>query len=147
MLVRPTSPPPWWRWLILLPALGCLSCSGKGGLNHVQGKVLYKNQPLEGAVVTFHPKGGDKFKADRPYGMTKEDGTFTLTTGKEEGAPAGEYVVTLICPERVAPKKAFSTELPESQDRFKGAYADPATSTFKVEIKQGMNQLEPFQLK
>jgi hypothetical protein len=141
---------PRWQWLVLVPALCGLSCSGSGGkLNPVEGKVLYKDKPLKGAVLTFHPKGGNDVTTVRPVGMTQEDGTFKLTTGQKEGAPAGEYVVTLICSEEVNPssKKSFSTKAPETQDRFQGAYAKPETSTLKVEIKKGNNQLEPFRLK
>ena len=54
----------------------------------VQGKLLYKNQPMSGALVTFHPKGADEVSAVRPTGLVKEDGTFTLATGQKEGAPA-----------------------------------------------------------
>jgi hypothetical protein len=140
---------PRWRWLAVLLTPCCLACSGGGGLNPVQGKVLYKNQPLKGAVVTFHPKGANEVTALRPIGLTQEDGSFTLTTGPKEGAPAGDYVVTLICPEEVAPKgkKVISTEGPDSRDRFQGAYANPATSALKVAIRKGANQLEPFHLK
>jgi hypothetical protein len=129
------------------PVLCCFACSGGKTPNPVQGKVLYKDQPAKGVVVTFHPKGADPVTARRPIGLTKEDGTFTLTTDQKEGAPAGEYVVTIIWPEEVAPKSKFSTEGPDTRDRLKGAYADPASSTLKIEIKKGPNQLEPFRLK
>ena len=138
------------RWLLaLLVGLGCLSCSGNAGPNPVQGKVLYKDQPLKGVLVTFHPKAGADLTTHLPVGLTKDDGTFTLTTGQNEGAPAGEYVVTFLCSEEVETKgkKALSTAPPETQDRFQGAYANRATSTFLVEIKKGANQLEPFRLK
>jgi hypothetical protein len=134
-----------WRWLVPLAALCCLSCSRGPELNPVQGKVLYKNQPLGGVVVTFHPKGANDVTTIRPIGRTSDDGTFTLMTGQKEGASAGEYTVTLICPEEL-PKKGISTAPPESQDKFKGAYADPGKSTLKVEIKKGPNTLEPFSL-
>jgi hypothetical protein len=147
MPIRPALP----RWLVLATALGCASCSGSdsGGLHPVTGKVLHNDKPARGVVVTFHLKGADPVKAIRPVGMSGEDGTFTLATGPREGAAPGEYVATFIWPENVAPKakKAFSLDGPESQDRLRGAYANPATSTFKVEIKEGANQLPPFSLK
>lgn len=138
------------RGLVVLVAGSCFACSGGESMNPVQGKVLYKDKPLKGVGVTFHPKGPDDLKALRPGGMTGEDGSFTLSTGDKPGAPAGEYVVTFTCWEDPAPpknKKVFSTSMPEAQDRFRGAYADPKTSQFKVEIKKGTNQLEAFQLK
>jgi hypothetical protein len=136
------------QWLVLLPALCCLSCSSNSTLYPVQGKVLHNNQPAKGAVVTFHPVGVDEVKAIRTTGLTREDGTFTLTTSQQEGAPAGEYEVTFIWPEEVARKgKMISTEPPDTRDRLQGAYADRRKSKLKVEIKKGPNQLEPFHLK
>jgi hypothetical protein len=72
-----------------------------------------------------------------------------LTTGQKEGAPAGEYVVTVICSEEVGPrdKKVISTAPPETRDRLQGAYTNAAKSELKAEIKNGVNQLEPFHLK
>lgn len=136
--------------LVLVPAFCCLACSAGDTLNPVEGKVVSKDGPVRGAVVTFHPKGADPITAVRPVGFTKDDGTFTLSTGPKEGAPAGEYVVTFIWPKDVPTKgkKALSTDMtPESRDVFDGAYADPARSTFPVEIKRGPNKLEPFFLK
>jgi hypothetical protein len=132
-----------------LPALLCLSCSGSGvSLNPVHGKVLYKNQPLKGALVTFHPKGHTDITTVPSVGLTGEDGTFDVTTGKKEGAPAGEYVVTLICSEEVAPKhkRAMSFAPPETRDRLGGTYANMETSKIRVAIKKGVNQLEAFDL-
>jgi hypothetical protein len=137
--------------LFLLPAVCCISCSSGGvGLNPVQGKVMYKDQPLKGAVVTFHPKGDNSITTVRPVGLTKDDGTFTLMTGSKEGAPAGEYTVTLICSEEVGgakEKKVISTAPPETRDRLGGAYANPASSKLQAQIQPGPNQLDPFQLK
>jgi hypothetical protein len=109
--------------------------------------VLYQNQPLKGALVTLHPRGANDVTAVRPTGLTGEDGTFTVKTGEKEGAPAGEYVATLICSEPVTKdKKRISTEPPQTRDRFRGTYANRESSKFKVEIKTGVNQLEPFNL-
>jgi hypothetical protein len=147
------SPPslPRWLWLGCFLALCGVSCSSnKSALNPVQGKVLYKDKPIAGALVTFHPKGDNNIKTIRPVGLTKEDGTFTLTTGSDEGALPGEYVVTFICSEPVggsnATKKIISSAPPETQDRFQGAYSNAETSKFNVVLKAGPNQLEPFKL-
>ena len=99
-------------------------------------------------LVTFHPSGGDKVTAIRPTGLTGEDGTFTLTTGPKEGAPAGSYSVTFIWEEEVRKqgKGKFSTAPPETRDRLQRAYANPEQGR-KVQIKEGPNQLDPFDLK
>jgi hypothetical protein len=129
--------------------LACASCSGPK-LNPVEGKVLYQGEPIRGVLVVFHPKGADDLDLTQPTGLTGPDGVFKLATGELEGAPAGEYVLTFTCNEVAAPKPgaAMSTGIPpEFTDRLKGAYANKATSKFEIEIKPGLNQLEPFQLK
>ena len=113
----------------------------------MEGKVFYKDQPLAGALVTFHPKGSDDPTVVRPLGLSREDGTFTVMTGDKPGARAGEYVITVIC-SQVPPeaKKGVSTGGMEAQDLLKGAYADRAASKITVQVKSGANQLEPFRL-
>jgi hypothetical protein len=137
------------RGLSLLFLILCgLSCAKRDELNPVQGKVLYKGQPLKGALVTFHAKGADELTTIRPVGLTKDDGAFTLMSGEKNGAPAGDYVITIICSEM--PKtsgKAISTGGIDTQDRLQGAYAERAASKITATIKAGPNQLEPFDLK
>lgn len=135
--------------LLVLLGFGAISCSQPVSLNPVQGKVLHQSKPLGGALVVFHPEAGQDIKQQSTTGLTKEDGTFSLTTGETSGAPAGKYVVTIICATPVASTgegMAFGG-IPETEDRLKGAYANRDTSQIKVEIKTGSNQLEPFDLK
>src|SRR5262245_49868773 len=151
MQTQPSWAPPRWWGLIVLALVAGVSCSGSKGLNSVEGKVLYKDQPAAGVTVTFHPvEGGDDIKTIRPYGLTKEDGTFKLSSGQSDGAVAGEYVVTFTKPVQAAPKGKkgiISTEIPDVEDEFKGAYAKEKSSSFRVQIKGGVNKLEPFSLK
>jgi hypothetical protein len=133
--------------LVLLAAVACASCSGGGGgaLNPVKGKILDgKGQPLAGAVLTFHPKGGAK--AVLPVGRSGADGEFTLATGNKDGAPAGEYVVTVIWPEEAKQDGKISMAPPENRDRLNGAFANRDTSTLRAEVKAGANQLDPIRL-
>ncbi len=146
---------PWWRLALVIPVLFCLSCSGGGSYNPVRGKVLYKSEPIQGVVVTLHPKQAKEKLPDLPVGTTEEDGSFTVSTGKAEGAPAGEYVVTFIWLQPAEEKQGKKKEKPkgmvmakmELEDGFKGAYGNEKTSTIKVEIKSGKNEIGPFNLK
>ena len=136
--------------MLMLSALCCFSCSSGPKLNPVEGKVIYKGQPLQGATVVFHLEGADPVRTPPAFGQTREDGTFSLTTGQTEGAAAGVYAVTITQPEMLAPKGkkgAISMAPPENRDALKGAFASSAKSKIKVEIKNGPNQLEPFDLK
>lgn len=139
-------------WMLFLAVgLAMVGCSGESQLQPVQGKVLYKEQPLSGATVTFHPKVRSDDAVDFPVGKTGEDGTFTVSTGSQAGAAPGEYSVTVVCLETPVAKasrtKSFSTAEVEPQDRLKGAYANPTKSTITVVVSSGTNQLDRFSLK
>jgi hypothetical protein len=132
------------RWLLLAVVLVLPSCAG--GLNTVHGTVLYDGKPIKNAVVTFHPKSGDN-NAMRPTGVTDEHGVFSLSTQKDTGAPAGEYLVTVLWlddPAETGDKMQMG--MPERTDRFKGRYADPQKSGMTAVIKSGANELKPFEL-
>ena len=135
--------------LFSLSILG-LSCSSNG-LQAVSGKVTYKGQPIQGALVTLHPKASlDDIKVHRPTGMTDEQGSFALTTGKDSGAAPGEYIVTVVWmkqPDGAAAKpKGFDMSVPDPVDQLQGRFANSKTSKLTVTVKSGTNQLEPINL-
>src|SRR5690349_13127404 len=72
--------------------------SAEPTLYAVEGKVLVNGEPAENLNVAFHPQGGDK-NWFCPVGRTNSKGVFHLTTRSgADGAPAGEYSVTLVWP-------------------------------------------------
>ena len=105
----------------------------------VSGSVSVDGKPAAGVVVVFHPQTDTGMtKGNKPYTTTGDDGTFqvtTYTTG--DGAPAGEYIVTLIWP--VNPRGP-------SPDRLKGRYAKPENSSITVTIQEGENKLPEWKL-
>jgi hypothetical protein len=117
------------------------SCGGSAGkLYPVTGKVFYMGQPAEGASVVFQPanSGPDSVM---PFGTVGSDGTFKLSTrDRGDGAPAGEYVVLVTW----FPPNA--RELDNPQNKLPGRYASPTETTLKATVKEGPNELEPFQL-
>lgn len=132
----------------LAVALGLSACSSKENrpaCHAVTGKVLVKGKPAEGALVVFHPAQKTDEKAwpsGYPRGTAGADGTFTLSTfGTGDGAPAGEYVVVIQWP------KVNPDNEEEQEDRLQGRYADPAAAKLKAQVKEGPNELPPFQLK
>jgi hypothetical protein len=148
MRVRTAVKRPLLRWLVLISALSFVSCGGPSKkLNPVEGQVLHKGQPLAEATVYFHPKQGEKNPVSST-GVTDDQGKFTLQTGNYEGAPAGDYDVTIIKSVRVdgGKSKVFSTEPPETTDALKGAYADKNKTSLHATVKNGDNKLDPFRL-
>lgn len=128
-----------------LALLVCSCNSGRKPVYPVRGQVLdSQNRPAIGALVVFHPVDGDDPATPKPVAHVDEKGGFALTTHtKGDGAPAGEYSVTITWP---PPRK---TPLdPEGPDQLKGRYADPKTSKvprFKVE-KQPQNEVPVIKL-
>lgn len=108
----------------------------------VTGKVLVGGQPLADARLTLRPIGGsEEFQKQRPLGVTREDGSFELTTFvKGDGAPAGEYTVRLLG------ASARSMAKSDSGPRFHPKYGKHDTSGLTATIEPGENVLEPFDL-
>jgi len=129
------------RWLVVGLALCCLSCSGGPKLNPVKGTLLYHDKPLADATVTFHLEDGG-INAIPATAFTDQDGAFELMTGDKEGAQAGKYKVTVICPEQTkfTPKSFSMGDKPEVKDRFKGVYANAARSQITEVVENGPNE-------
>lgn len=111
----------------------------------VSGSVTQNGKPVPGIRVKFHPQFKMGKREFIPYGETGADGKYVLNTGSPgNGAPKGEYLVTLEMPYTgVDPKDGLETEL----DRLKGAYSDPKKTEWAVTVKDGANVIDPFQIK
>ncbi len=119
-------------------------CGGKKAVFHVHGKVLDgKNKPAKGTVLFFNPADGDVADNVKPVATVGEDGEYELTTyAAGDGAPAGDYVITMIRP---AAKRSPLDH--EGGDLLKGQYASPATSKITFTVEKGAdNEVPPIQL-
>jgi hypothetical protein len=107
----------------------------------VRGQVFVDGKPAGGATVFFNPVEPDP-DAVAPYGVVDADGSFSLTTYLTfDGAPAGEYVVTIRCP---GPPQRREDE--RGPDRLKGLYSDPKTSALRATVLRKANEIQPFRL-
>jgi hypothetical protein len=71
-----------------------------------------------------------------PHATTGKDGRYQLRTGRDgEGAPIGQYVVTLTWPVGNG-----------GADRFRGAFTDPDGSGLTAVIEHTTTELPPFEL-
>jgi hypothetical protein len=124
---------------ILVFVAGCSAT--KTPVYPVQGSVRWKAIVPEGAQVVFHPVGKIDNDTIRPTGQVDRDGKFVLTTfAAGDGAPAGEYEVTLEW--WVSPGRDL-----KAVNKLPDAYRRPETSRLHVTVVQGSNQLQPFELK
>jgi hypothetical protein len=134
----------------LLLAAGALvaavSGCGKRGpvLYPVKGVVLINGQPAVDVNVMFTPVIPPEAGATplSPAGVTGEDGSFRLMSFKPgDGAPAGDYRVTVIYP-----MNRFNKHL-SGIDRLKGKFANPKTSGLTAKVEPKSNDLPPIDLK
>ena len=96
------------------------------------GSVTLAGQSIGGGVITLHPYRTDFQMLVKPRGTLKKDGTFTLTTfNPNDGAPAGEYLVTVTWNREVV---GVDGEVGPGPNVLPLAYSSPETSSLKLKI-------------
>ena len=119
----------------LLP--GC-SREDRPAVQPVCGRLVVGGLPAAHARLALHP--ADRRAGPFPVAVTGPDGTFRLMTySVDDGAPAGEYVVTLSWPNDSIPIDECGD--PNAHDRLAGYYLDPARSPLRVTIRPGPNNI------
>ncbi|MCE9548199.1 MAG: hypothetical protein K8T25_22230 [Planctomycetia bacterium] len=112
-----------------------------------KGKLLVNGTPAEKAEVTLHPKTPLKDVAGRelfPHARVAADGSFDLQTYEDgDGAPPGEYVVTVVWPE----VKIDGGEELLGPDRLHNNFSDPKFPAATVVIESHENIIPPIDLK
>jgi hypothetical protein len=132
--------------LLLASALAASApgCGGKPG--HVacypaQGRVLVGEEPAAGVeILMLNAANPGNLDAPQPYATSGADGTFELSTfDPGDGAPAGDYVVTLRWPDGPP-----GPGLPP--DRLGDAFTNPGKTPYKATVAAGAAKLDPFRI-
>lgn len=111
----------------------------------VSGTVTRQGKPLAGVVVTFHPQFNIGKTEFEPSGETNAEGKFTLSTANGgDGAPPGEYVVTMIKPRIESDPNQSGIEV--EVDELKWKFNDIASSPWTVTVENDETVLEPFNI-
>lgn len=109
----------------------------------VSGQVSVNGERAIGAHVTFHRVGETNPKAITPYAVVEGDGWFRPSTiDAFDGAPAGQYVVTVTWPTITVE----GGEEIEGPDRLQGRYATLRSPAATVTVVEGENEFPPFDL-
>jgi len=83
--------------LLTTATTGCGKKGDRLDAHPAEGQILWKGKPLAGAEVVFYRKGAADEKPLAAKAQTDSNGHFRLSTyEKEDGAPEGEYAVTVI---------------------------------------------------
>ncbi len=123
--------------LMLVLVSGCSqqSAAPPVPVHPVTGQVTFNGKPAVGAAVVFHAKAADgQFPAPRAY--TDSQGNYALSTfNGQDGAPAGEYAVTV---ELRAPVLKDG-ELVAGPNVIPQPYGSPKTTKLQVRVAEGSN--------
>ena len=125
------------------------SGAGRTPAHPAGGTVTAGGRPAVGVVVTLIPAvDRNPPLTSYPRGEVGADGRYALTTySPGDGAPAGEYKVTLRWPAALAGKeKALAAAQGEGgeADRLKGRFTDPKSSPWAATVRPGDNTLDPI---
>lgn len=112
----------------------------------VEGHLIVGGQLAGNASVAFHrlPKRGAAAVPGAagycPVGVSEPDGSFHLTTLRpDDGAPEGEYAVTVIWPKDLAGIDECECPDPAQHDRLRGEYANPQTTPLRASVRKKGN--------
>jgi hypothetical protein len=134
---------------LLVASCGCGASEDKRMMVYpAVGTVTVKGKPAEGAQVVFFAADESLRGPDHPLptGVAGPDGKFKLSSyGVNDGAPAGEYLVTVVWPEPAKGGDA-ETEAQPAGDRLKSRYAAPSPSGLKATVSASPTELAPFEL-
>jgi hypothetical protein len=134
----------------MLAMSGCQRGPKRVSLFPATGEVRVGNQPAAGVAVVLHPAAdaAPEMARLRPHGTTDASGRFKLSTYvADDGAPAGQWIVTLTWPDNRLPENQREQILASGDalpDRFRGRLASPERSTWQVTIQAGENNLPPI---
>lgn len=137
----------------LLLAAGCAARAERLAVAPAEGTVLHKGKPAAGAQVILVSVNDESPDSVKPRGTADKNGVFKLTTypaadGKPDGAPVGEYLVSVRWTTRQRESAADEDEggppgPPSLQgDRLKEKYSNPKTSGLRVKI-DAAGKLDP----
>jgi hypothetical protein len=135
------------RWIALFALVVSLPACGPShkSVYHVHGKVTDADgKPAAGALLVFTriSTEGDK-EPVTAAGKADDSGEYTLTTYENgDGAPEGEYVVTITWPgEKKTPGPGVGP------DRLNGQFASERTSQIRRKVeKSGPNEMETIKV-
>ncbi len=119
---------------------------GKLPLYPVTGTVMVDGQPASGAMVILCPTdtASPELQKERPFGTTRPDGKFKLTTFlKDDGVPLGEYKVLV---QWVTAGAAYD-ERAGNSDRLRGKYMNLENTPLAASITEETVELPAFDLK
>ena len=117
--------------------VGCSEGESRLPTHKVTGKVVKNGVGVSNATVIFHSKNPPK-DFIKPRAISNSEGEFTLTTYESgDGAPVGDYEVTVEQWLNDNPQIGPTNRLPQK-------FGSPNTSGIKASVASTENSLSPF---
>jgi hypothetical protein len=125
----------------MIPGVLIVTLAGCGGEydSTVTGAVKLDGNVVPTGTVTFAPQSS----GPTAFSLIAPDGQYSLKTGREEGLPPGQYVVSITA--HAMPATLRSKDggpAPLGKTITPDWYRDPATSGLSFEVKPGDNELD-----
>jgi hypothetical protein len=124
-----------------------VGCSGKVEADRVpvypvDGAITFRGQPMPGAFIVLHPKTPNE-KAPAPRAEVTKEGALRVSTyNAGDGAPEGEYVLTIQWNKLVK----NGNDVVAGPNVIPPKYSKPETSGIVVQVAAGPNSLQPIKL-
>lgn len=128
----------------LLVAVVLAGCSKPAGppCFPVRGTVTQDGKPLVDVMVVFHPLSPPAEPFPLPLGHTDVQGKFELQTLRAaDGAPAGEYAVTLELREL---RRSGEELTRDGKNLLPPRYATPRSTPLRYTVVEGENEVPPI---
>lgn len=121
---------------------GCGGGSDQKPTANVKGKITFNGQPVAGGNITFSPVAVGKDPGKPGSGTVGVDGSYTLTTYKQnDGAVVGKHRVTFIPPVTAKEPDAGHSEA-TAAPAVVSPFAGLVPKTEEVEVKAGDNSID-----
>jgi len=131
--------------LVLMGQVACRAKRERPPVVPVTGEVFSRGQPATGATVTL-VRLDDPWAAS-PHGVVDAAGAFRISTYQvNDGAPAGEYAVTIVWRGPNPRANGEGDEDVPGPDRLAGRYANPQTSPWRVTVAHDAVRLDRFEV-
>lgn len=109
----------------------------------VSGSLTFQGKPLANALLVLHPKTKDPERPFSARAQTDANGAFKVTTyDQDDGAPAGEYAVTVQYYQLVGQGGSFEP----GPNVLAPKLSTPETTDITVRVAEGPNTLAPIEV-
>jgi hypothetical protein len=127
--------------------LAAVGCGGKAEAERVpvypvEGAITFRGQPMPGAFIVLHPMTPNE-KAPAPRAEVTKEGALRVSTyNAGDGAPEGEYVLTIQWNKLVK----NGNDVVAGPNVIPPKYSKPETSGIVVQVAAAPNTLQPIKL-